>query len=40
MPKPIIQRLTRFMRPINYLGVPVLVVPAGFGSTACRSACN
>ena len=27
----IIQALTRFMRPINYLGLPALVVPAGFG---------
>jgi aspartyl-tRNA(Asn)/glutamyl-tRNA(Gln) amidotransferase subunit A len=24
-----IQRITRFMRPINYLGLPVLLVPAG-----------
>jgi aspartyl-tRNA(Asn)/glutamyl-tRNA(Gln) amidotransferase subunit A len=28
----IIQGLTRFMRPINYLGLPVLSVPAGFGA--------
>ena len=27
----IIQGITRFMRPINYLGVPALSVPAGFG---------
>jgi aspartyl-tRNA(Asn)/glutamyl-tRNA(Gln) amidotransferase subunit A len=27
----IIQAITRFMRPINYLGVPALVIPAGFG---------
>jgi len=27
----IIQGVTRFMRPINYLGLPALVVPAGFG---------
>jgi aspartyl-tRNA(Asn)/glutamyl-tRNA(Gln) amidotransferase subunit A len=27
----VIQGLTRFLRPINYLGLPVLVVPAGFG---------
>jgi aspartyl-tRNA(Asn)/glutamyl-tRNA(Gln) amidotransferase subunit A len=27
----IIQGITRFMRPINYLGLPALVVPAGFG---------
>ena len=26
----VIQRLTRFTRPINYLGVPSLAVPAGF----------
>ena len=25
--------LMRFMRPINYLGVPVLVVPAGHSTT-------
>ena len=24
-----IQAITRFMRPVNYLGLPVLVVPAG-----------
>jgi aspartyl-tRNA(Asn)/glutamyl-tRNA(Gln) amidotransferase subunit A len=24
-----VQAVTRFMRPINYLGVPALVVPAG-----------
>jgi aspartyl-tRNA(Asn)/glutamyl-tRNA(Gln) amidotransferase subunit A len=29
--EPIIQGITRFMRPINYLGLPALVVPAGFG---------
>jgi aspartyl-tRNA(Asn)/glutamyl-tRNA(Gln) amidotransferase subunit A len=28
----IIQGITRFMRPINYLGLPALVVPAGFGA--------
>jgi len=27
----IIQGITRFMRPINYLGLPALVIPAGFG---------
>ena len=27
----IIQGITRFMRPVNYLGLPALVVPAGFG---------
>jgi aspartyl-tRNA(Asn)/glutamyl-tRNA(Gln) amidotransferase subunit A len=27
----VIQGITRFMRPINYLGLPALVVPAGFG---------
>jgi aspartyl-tRNA(Asn)/glutamyl-tRNA(Gln) amidotransferase subunit A len=26
----VIQRLTRFTRPINYLGLPSLSVPAGF----------
>jgi aspartyl-tRNA(Asn)/glutamyl-tRNA(Gln) amidotransferase subunit A len=26
----LIQRLTRFTRPINYLGLPSLAVPAGF----------
>ena len=36
----IIDGMMRFMRPINYLGVPALVVPAGFGRPACRSACN
>jgi aspartyl-tRNA(Asn)/glutamyl-tRNA(Gln) amidotransferase subunit A len=29
--EPIIQAITRFMRPINYLGLPALVVPSGFG---------
>jgi aspartyl-tRNA(Asn)/glutamyl-tRNA(Gln) amidotransferase subunit A len=28
----VIQRLTRFTRPINYLGLPSLAVPAGFTS--------
>jgi aspartyl-tRNA(Asn)/glutamyl-tRNA(Gln) amidotransferase subunit A len=28
----VIQGVTRFMRPINYLGLPTLVVPAGFGA--------
>ncbi|HKS63903.1 MAG TPA: amidase family protein, partial [Xanthobacteraceae bacterium] len=27
----IIQGITRFMRPINYLGLPALSIPAGFG---------
>jgi len=27
----IIQGITRFMRPVNYLGLPALVLPAGFG---------
>jgi aspartyl-tRNA(Asn)/glutamyl-tRNA(Gln) amidotransferase subunit A len=30
----IIQGITRFMRPVNYLGLPALVVPAGFGQHA------
>ena len=29
--EPVILGITRFMRPINYLGLPALVVPAGFG---------
>ncbi|MEA2930380.1 MAG: aspartyl-tRNA(Asn)/glutamyl-tRNA(Gln) amidotransferase subunit [Hyphomicrobiales bacterium] len=29
--EPIIQGITRFMRPINYLGLPALSLPAGFG---------
>ncbi len=29
----VIQRLTRFTRPINYLGLPSLTVPAGFTSS-------
>jgi aspartyl-tRNA(Asn)/glutamyl-tRNA(Gln) amidotransferase subunit A len=28
----VIQAITRFMRPINYLGLPALVLPAGFGA--------
>jgi aspartyl-tRNA(Asn)/glutamyl-tRNA(Gln) amidotransferase subunit A len=28
--EPVIQRLTRFTRPINYLGVPSLAIPSGF----------
>jgi aspartyl-tRNA(Asn)/glutamyl-tRNA(Gln) amidotransferase subunit A len=27
--EPAIQAITRFLRPVNYLGLPVLVVPAG-----------
>jgi aspartyl-tRNA(Asn)/glutamyl-tRNA(Gln) amidotransferase subunit A len=27
----VIQGITRFMRPVNYLGLPALVIPAGFG---------
>jgi aspartyl-tRNA(Asn)/glutamyl-tRNA(Gln) amidotransferase subunit A len=30
----IIQGITRFMRPINYLGLPALSLPAGFGQHA------
>ncbi|MGH6765998.1 MAG: amidase family protein, partial [Bradyrhizobium sp.] len=26
----VIQRLTRFTRPINYLGLPSLAIPSGF----------
>ena len=29
--EPIIQGITRLMRPVNYLGLPVASVPAGFG---------
>src|SRR5437588_4486618 len=29
--EPVILGITRFMRPINYLGLPALVVPGGFG---------
>jgi len=29
----VIQRLTRFTRPVNYLGVPSLAIPAGFTKT-------
>jgi len=28
----VIQRLTRFTRPINYLGLPSLAIPAGFNA--------
>lgn len=28
----VIQTITRLMRPVNYLGLPALVVPAGFGT--------
>jgi aspartyl-tRNA(Asn)/glutamyl-tRNA(Gln) amidotransferase subunit A len=30
----VIQRLTRFTRPVNYLGVPSLAIPAGFTKTS------
>ena len=30
MPKRVIQRLTRFTRPVNYLGLPSLSMPSGF----------
>ena len=36
----VIQRLTRFTRPINYLGLPSLAIPCGFTPRACRSACS
>jgi aspartyl-tRNA(Asn)/glutamyl-tRNA(Gln) amidotransferase subunit A len=29
----VIQRLTRFTRPINYLGLPSLAIPSGFTAT-------
>ena len=29
----VIQRLTRFTRPVNYLGLPSLTVPSGFTKT-------
>jgi aspartyl-tRNA(Asn)/glutamyl-tRNA(Gln) amidotransferase subunit A len=29
----VIQRLTRFTRPINYLGLPSLAIPCGFSSS-------
>ena len=29
----VIQRITRLMRPVNYLGLPALVVPAGLSDT-------
>jgi aspartyl-tRNA(Asn)/glutamyl-tRNA(Gln) amidotransferase subunit A len=29
----VIQRLTRFTRPVNYLGLPALAVPCGFTTT-------
>jgi aspartyl-tRNA(Asn)/glutamyl-tRNA(Gln) amidotransferase subunit A len=28
----VIQRLTRFTRPVNYLGLPSLAIPSGFTS--------
>ncbi len=36
----VIQRLTRFTRTINYLGLPSLSIPSGFTPRACRSACS
>ena len=29
----VIQRITRFTRPINYLGLPSLAIPSGFTKT-------
>ena len=36
----VIQRITKFTRPINYLGLPSLSIPTGFTGSGCRSACN
>ena len=37
----VIQRITRFTRPINYLGLPSLSIPTGLHrKAACRSACR
>ena len=36
----VIQRLTRFTRPINYLGLPSLAIPSGFTAAVFRWGCN
>ena len=36
----VILGVTRFMRPVNYLGLPALMCRPASASTACRSACS